>query len=79
MQEKIEDIKYIQNTIWTMYKDYLSNHDMAAYNRKVEELSKEYCNKGDKQLLSFCQNLLISWAPVINAFAEEFKKGVDEA
>lgn len=77
--KKKEDIKNIQNTIWTMYKDYLSDHDMEAYNRKMGELSKEYRDKGDMQLLSFCQNLLISWAPVINAFAKEFKKGVDEA
>ncbi|MCI8316044.1 MAG: hypothetical protein HFH74_13640 [Lachnospiraceae bacterium] len=78
MQEKIEErhkeITHIQNTIWAMYKDFLADHDMAAYNRKIEELSKEYTHKGNQQLLSFCQNILISWCPIINGLAEEFRK-----
>lgn len=77
MQEKIEErhkkILHIQNAIWEMYKDFLSDHDMAAYNRKMGELTKEYYDKGDKQMLSFCQDVLISWCPVINGFAEEFR------
>lgn len=79
MQEKIEErhkeITRIQNMIWAMYKDFLSDHDMAAYNRKMGELTKEYYDKGDKQQLSFCQNILIAWCPIINGFAEEFRKG----
>lgn len=76
MQEKAEErhkeITRIQNTTWAMYKDFLADHDMAAYNRKMGELSKEYYDKGDKQMLLFCQNILISWCPVINNFAKEF-------
>lgn len=75
IEERHKEIAHIQNTIWAMYKDFLSDHDMAAYNRKMGELTKEYYDKGDKQLLSFCQNILISWCPVINGFAEEFRKG----
>lgn len=79
MQEKIEErhkeIAHIQNTLWAMYKDFLSNHDMDAYNQKMRDLAKEYYDKGDKLLLSFCQYLIFSWAPVINEFAEEFRKG----
>lgn len=74
MQEKIEGIKHIQNAIWTMWKDFLSDHDMAAYNRKMGELTKMYADKGDKQLLSFCQDMFISWCPIINGFEEEFRK-----
>ena len=81
MQEKIEErhkeITHIQNTIWAMYKDFLSDHDMTAYNRKMGELTKEYYDKKDKQMLSFCQNILISWCPVINGFAEEFRNTPD--
>ena len=81
MQEKIEErhkeISHIQNTIWTMYKDFLSDHDMTAYNRKMGELTKEYYDKKDKQMLSFCQNILISWCPIINGFAEEFRNSQD--
>lgn len=79
MQEKIEErhkeITHIQNTVWAMYKDFLSDHDMAAYNRKMGELSKEYYDKKDNQMLSFCQNILISWCPIINGFAEKFRNG----
>lgn len=75
VKEKTERIKHIQNLIWEMYKDFLSDHDMAAYNRKMIKLTKEYCNQGDKQLLSFCQDIFISWCPIINGFSEEFRKG----
>lgn len=75
MQEKIEDIKNIQNTIWAMYKDFLANHDMKAYNRKMRDLSKKYSEKGDQQLISFVQGAFITWCPIINGFAEEFRKG----
>lgn len=71
IEERHKEIAHIQNTVWAMYKDFLADHDMAAYNRKMGELSKEY--KGDKQMLSFCQNILISWCPIINEFAEEFR------
>ena len=74
MQEKIEDIKHIQNTIWAMYKDFLANHDMKAYNRKMRDLSKKYSEKGDQQLISFVQGAFITWCPIINGFAEEFRK-----
>lgn len=75
MQKKIEDIKHIQNTIWSMYKSYLSDHDMKKWNDGMSKLTKEYANKDDQQLLSFCQNLLITWCPIISGFAEEFRKG----
>lgn len=75
MQDKTEDIKHIQNTIWAMYKDFLKDHNMMEYNRKMGELAKEYYEKGDKQLLSFCQNLLITWAPIISSLAEGFRNG----
>lgn len=79
MQEKIEkrhkEITHIQNTIWAMYKGFLEDHDMVAYNQKMEELSNEYANKDDQQLLTFVQWSLITWCPIINGFAEEFNKG----
>ena len=49
IEERHKEITHIQNTIWAMYKDFLSDHDMEAYNRKMGELSKEYYDKGDKQ------------------------------
>ncbi len=73
--ERHKEITHIQNTIWAMYKQFLSDHDIEEYNRNMGKLAKEYADKGDKQLLLFCQNLLISWAPVVNTFAEEFRSG----
>lgn len=68
------DIKYIYNTLAVMYKEYLSTHDMANYNRQATELRKKYLGK--PILDNFCMNLIISWAPVINQLAEEYRNGV---
>ena len=78
MQEEIKikhnEITHIQNTIWAMYKDFLEDHDMKKYNQRMKELAGEYCDKGDQQLLTFCQHSLITWTPVINGLAEYFRK-----
>ena len=75
VEEKTNCIKHIQNTLWAMYKDFLEDHDMGVYNNKAQKLTREYARKGDKQLLSFCQNMILSWSPIINESAEEFRKG----
>lgn len=79
MQKKIEErhkeILNIQNTIWALYKDYLAYHDMKKWNEGIENLTKEYVDKGDQQLLIFVRWLVITWCPIINGFAEEFRKG----
>lgn len=78
MQEKIKErhkeIWHIQNTIWAMYKGYLADHDMKKWNEEMGKLTKEYSDKGDQQLLTFVQWSLITWCPIINGFAEEFRK-----
>ena len=71
MQEKTEDIKHIQNTLWSIYKDFLSDHDVRKYTQKASGLVHEY--DGNKEMLLFCQNLVITWTPIINTFAEEFR------
>ena len=75
VKAKTDHIKYIQNTVWRMYEDFLLDHDMGKYNQKMGELARKYHDKGDRQLLSFCQNIAISWCPVINKFAEQFRGG----
>ena len=60
MHEIIEDIKHIQNTIWTMYKDFLSDHDMKKWNDGMGKLTQEYYEKGDPQILTLFQNLEIT-------------------
>lgn len=77
MQGKIEEmhkeVTHIQNTVWAIYKDFLMDHDVKEYARKMGELSKEYSHRRDKLFLSFSQNLSVTWCNVINAFAQEFK------
>ena len=67
-----DDIKYIQNTVWSMYKVFSSNYNMVEYNNQALELCRKY--KDNAKMLSFCQNLIITWAPVINGMMEEHKE-----
>lgn len=66
-----DDIKYIQNTVWSMYKGFSSNYNMVEYNNQALELCRKY--KKNEKMLSFCQNLIITWAPIINGMMEERK------
>ncbi len=66
-----DDIKYIQNTVWSMYKVFSSNYNMVEYNNQALELCRKY--KDNAKMLSFCQNSIITWAPVINGMMEERK------
>lgn len=66
------DIKYIQNTVWAMYKAFSNNHDMVEYNNQALELCRKYRNNAN--MLSFCQNLIITWAPIINGMMAEYKE-----
>lgn len=81
MQKKIEErhkeITHIQNTIWSIYKGYLADHDMKKWNVGVEKLVKEYIDKGDQNLLNFARCTVITWCPVIEWFAEEFRNSPD--
>lgn len=67
-----DDIKFIQNTLWAMYKEYQSTHDMKLYNRHAERLCEKY--KCQPIIVNFCINLIISWAPIINALAEQYRE-----
>lgn len=70
-----DDIKYIQNTVWSMYKVFSNNYNMVEYNNQALELCRKY--KDNAKMLSFCQNLIITWAPIINGMMEERKDNAD--
>ncbi len=74
MHEKEDDIRYIQNMVWKMYKDFLGDHGVAEYQRKGIELIGRYQEKGDRLLAVFCYDLVFVWSPIINLFAEEFRR-----
>lgn len=67
------DIKDIQNSLWRIYKIFLSDHDVRRYTQNAAAIVQKY--QENKEMQSFCINLLISWTPVINNLAKEFKKG----
>lgn len=68
-----DDIKYIQNTLWVMYKDFSVDFNMRKYSEQAADLCKRY--KDNPLMLNFCQNLVITWTPVINTMAEEHREG----
>lgn len=67
-----KEIQYIQNELWRLYKAFVSGGSMKEYNRGVQRLSGRY--KGDEILLNFCQNLIISWAPIMNELSVNRRK-----
>lgn len=65
-----ERVTKIYNACWLNYKQYLSDHDMAAYNRRSEGLLQQYGEQYD------IQNLLFWFAPIVNRLHEEYWKEV---
>lgn len=61
-------IKEIYNACWHNYKLFLADHDMAAYNRRSEELMKQFGNRSD-----IC-NLLLWFAPIVNRIGDRWRK-----
>ena len=57
------------NTAWKNYKDYRRSGDMRQYTKQMSVLVEKY--KDDPLLLQFAENMAITYAPVINAMAEE--------
>ena len=66
MHEKIQDV---MNTAWKNYKDYRRSGDMRQYTKQMSALVEKY--KDNPLLLQFAENMAITYAPVINAMAEE--------
>lgn len=65
-----EEIKDIQNSLWKIYKNFLDDHDVQNYTRKAAAIARKY--EGNRQMHSFCQNLVITWAPVINELKRKY-------
>lgn len=68
------DIKYIQNTLWAMYKEFLTSYNVRRYTEQAVELVHKY--EGNRELLCFVQNLVICWTPIINGLAERHRSEV---
>lgn len=66
-----DEIKYIQNTLWAMYKEVEKTGNAKTYTDQASELCKKY--KEHPELLTFCQNLVVTWTPIINLLAEQHR------
>lgn len=62
MHEKICDI---QNSFWKAYTVFRKTRDMKQYNMDIDKIIEKY-RYGDRQYLTFCQNLVVAWTPIIN-------------
>ena len=59
-----DDIKYIYNNLATLFNEFSKDLDIQKYETKAAELCRKY--KDNNLMLNFCQNLIVSWTPVIN-------------
>lgn len=69
-EQMFEKIKDIQNIVWTMFREFLETHDMEKYNQRAAALVQKY---KEDELCIFCQNLLLTWAPIIKRFFDNWK------
>lgn len=67
------DIKFIQNTLWVMWKEFQATHSVKKYTEQAICLVHKY--DGQRDLQCFVQNLVICWTPIINQMAEEYRRG----
>lgn len=67
------EIKYIQNDVWMMYKQFCSLRSVKEYTRNAGSLAYKFSGR---KICSYCVDLILAWVPVINGLAEEFRRGV---
>lgn len=63
----------IQNSAWSIYRGFMTDHAVPEYTRRAAELTRRH--SGDKDMKLFAQTLILSWVPVINSLAEDFRNG----
>lgn len=63
-------VRGIYNDCWGSYKQYLSDHDMGGFNRRVTELKEKYGND------EFLIGILYAFAPIINTLHAEYLMGI---
>lgn len=68
---KHEILSKIYTELWKYYKQFLQDKDMKQYNLSCQKLVKEILALEDGQMLSFCQNQIINFAPIINELKGE--------
>lgn len=66
-----ERIKAIYNDCWTLYKQYLIDHDMAKYNIRMINLRDKYGAESD------ILDLLFWWVCRIQGLHDQYKKKLE--
>lgn len=70
-KEKFDCVKHIQNALWGIYKEFLKDKKMKEHTGKSAALVHQY--SGKKDMMLFAQTLILSWTPVINGLAADFR------
>lgn len=65
-----ERITYMYNDAWKIYKEYLSNHDIAKFTDNAARLYEKYDHKTD-----IC-NLMIWWSARVQGLHDEYMRNV---
>ena len=73
--EEDANVSDIQNSVWAIYKGFIRDHLVRECTRKYAELVQRYSH--DKEMELFAQTLILSWVPIINALAKDFRNGAD--
>lgn len=61
-----ERIKEIYNECWKCYKQYLQDHDIAAYTERSAAMVDKYGHESD------IENLVMWFVPVVNKLHSEY-------
>jgi hypothetical protein len=76
MQEKIEEIKHVQYTLWEAYKEFLDkDHSLEEYRNRTDAL----LHTCSDELQCFCKNLISVWTSVVEWLSEKIRNGEDIA
>lgn len=68
---KAEEVKQIQESLWSIYKDFLGDKDLDRYKDRANALKDNY--EGDGR--SFLCSMVCAWIPVAGGLAEDFRDG----
>lgn len=66
-----ERIKSIYNDCWAMYKEYLGDHNMSQYNRRVCELKEKYLDE------EFMKDILYGFIKKLNVLQTRYLMAKD--
>lgn len=66
MHEKITDI---QNSFWAAYKEFMKTGNMREYNHSLAVIMERYAE--DPPMREFCEDLVWSWAKIINRLKQQ--------